>query len=111
MNERPAMNAKGASLRGLLQKSLEYRTASQEDRVAEGQQLFQDYQCLGCHRVGNSGNEVGPHLDGVGSRLQPQYMRSLILDPQTIIPGTAIKNLQLWDDEADAIVQYLISLK
>jgi len=77
----------------------------------EGEKLFSQYQCLGCHRVGEQGNRVGPDLTHTGARLTPSYMRSMIIAPDRVVPGTAMKDNKLWDEEADAIVIYLMELK
>ncbi len=82
-----------------------------ESLAAEGAALFQLYQCLGCHELGGEGKRVGPALDEVGERRQAGYMRSLLLDPQYVVPGTAMKDLDLWDEEADGVVAFLLSLK
>lgn len=37
--------------------------------------------CLGCHTLGDEGMEVGPTFDGIGARLDTDYIRHSILDP------------------------------
>lgn len=79
--------------------------------VKEGRNLFQSYQCLGCHIVLDQGNRIGPELTSVGVRLKPAYMLQFVKDPQGIIPGTAMKDYELWDSEASSLVLYLETLK
>jgi mono/diheme cytochrome c family protein len=51
-------------------------------------QLFQELQCIACHKLGTEGQEVGPPFDGIGSRLSPEEIRVAILDPgASISPG------------------------
>ncbi|HYO45616.1 MAG TPA: c-type cytochrome [Gemmatimonadota bacterium] len=51
-------------------------------------QLFQEMQCIACHKLGNEGQEVGPPFDGIGSRLSSEEIRAAILDPAaSISPG------------------------
>jgi mono/diheme cytochrome c family protein len=51
-------------------------------------QLIQEMQCIACHKLGTEGQEVGPHFDGMGSRLSPDEIRRAILDPAaSISPG------------------------
>jgi mono/diheme cytochrome c family protein len=51
-------------------------------------QLIQEMQCIACHKLGTEGQEVGPHFDGIGSRLSPDEIRRAILDPAaSISPG------------------------
>lgn len=37
--------------------------------------------CLGCHKLGNEGGQVGPPFNGMGTRLTRDYIRESILDP------------------------------
>lgn len=51
-------------------------------------QLFQEMQCIACHKLGSEGQEVGPPFDGIGSRLSSEEIRAAILDPAaSISPG------------------------
>ncbi|NUM77687.1 c-type cytochrome [candidate division KSB1 bacterium] len=79
--------------------------------VAEGKQIFQEYACYGCHKIAGEGGEVGPDLNGVGSRLQPPYLAAFLRNPQAFIPGSPMKNLDLWEEEVQALAAYLISLE
>jgi nitric oxide reductase subunit C len=77
---------------------------------AAGEKLFEQYQCRGCHELAGSGGKIGPALDEVGARRRAQYIRALLLDPRRVVPGTAMRKLDLWDEEADALTEYLASL-
>jgi putative membrane-bound dehydrogenase-like protein len=56
-----------------------------------GRTLFLDAdrsQCLKCHRLGESGESIGPELTGVGSRFARIHVVESILEPsRTIAPG------------------------
>jgi nitric oxide reductase subunit C len=75
-----------------------------------GRELFRQYSCRGCHRLGGTGGLLGPELDGVGSRLTPSYMYAFLKNPRGVVPGTAMKDFDLWDEEARQLVAYLSSL-
>jgi cytochrome c2 len=77
--------------------------------VRTGETLFRQYQCRGCHELDGQGRKVGPSLDGVGSRRRPEYVMALLLDPKRVIPGTAMKDNQLWEDEARALTAFLMT--
>ena len=79
--------------------------------VAEGKQIYQEYACYGCHKIASQGGEVGPDLSTVGSRLRPEYLAAFLKNPQTFIPGTPMKISELWEEEAQALVAYLMSFK
>jgi len=86
-------------------------SASDTTAIASGRQLVGQYACAGCHVIEGEGTNLGPTLDHVGSKLKPNYIYRLILNPKQVIPGTPMKNNQLWEDEAEAITRYLDSLK
>jgi len=80
-------------------------------RVAEGKEIFREYACYGCHKIAGSGGEIGPDLNGVGSRLCPAYLSAFLRNPQAFIPGSAMKISGLWEEEVQPLVVYLMSLK
>jgi cytochrome c2 len=77
--------------------------------IEEGRTLFEEYQCLGCHQLGTQGNEVGPPLDSVGTRRTPEYVAALLENPDGVVPGTAMKDHELWDEEIIPLTVYLMS--
>jgi len=81
------------------------------DDVAEGRVLFDQYQCRGCHSLDGSGGGVGPALDGVGDRRRAAYVAALLVDPDRMIPGTAMEDKDLWEEEARALTAYLMTLR
>lgn len=79
--------------------------------VGEGKNLFKSYQCLGCHTMAGEGNQIGPDLTRIAARMRPAYMFQFMKNPLGIIPGTAMKDYELWDSEASSLVLYLQTLK
>ncbi len=43
--------------------------------------VIADNNCLLCHRVGSEGGDIGPSLNGVGTRLTPDQIRAAIVSP------------------------------
>lgn len=80
--------------------------------VAGGKKLFREkYGCNACHEIKGNGGFLGPILDGVGKRLQPNWMLHWILNPQKYIPDTIEPRTGMSEKEAREIVVYLMSLK
>lgn len=88
------------------------------DLAKQGQEVFKK-SCIGCHAVGSEGGKLGPNLTGFASRerlagiLQnnPEELKKWLKDPQSIKPGNKMPNLNLPDDQVDALVEYLGGLK
>ncbi len=85
-------------------------TASPSSSGAQPPAMFTSI-CTSCHSVGGSGGNVGPALDGVGSRYTNTSLRAWLADPQAIKPGTAMPNLNLSGSDLDALTAYLMALK
>ncbi len=70
-----------------------------------------DQICLACHAVGGKGGNVGPALDGVGSRRDAKYLNQWLRDPQSLKAGALMPKLPLSDADVEALVKYLSELK
>ncbi len=97
--------------------------------IAEGRQLFQQKTCIACHTIrGHLAMGItGPDLTHVGSRTTiasatlentPEGLKRWLQHPEEVKPGNimyrdgyAPNNVTLSDDEAEALVAYLHSLK
>lgn len=87
----------------------------------EGQELFQESNCIGCHAIGSSPVQVGPNLTNFGERTRiagikdhnKENLISWIMDPDSIKPGNKMagKYPELSKDEASKIADYLLQLK
>jgi len=90
--------------------------AAQDAKVAKGQQVYADQKCSLCHSIAGKGNAKGP-LDGVGSKLSADEIRSWITDAKTMTAKTQatrkpeMKMYTLPKDDVDALVAYLGTLK
>lgn len=81
------------------------------DMVLSGRDLIFEYGCVGCHKVGDEGQNIGPNLSRVGSKLLDSYLYHLIKTPQQIIPTTPMKDFKLDPEEVEDMVAYLRGLK
>ncbi len=91
------------------------------DAVA-GAQVFLTGPCLGCHTInGTAANgKVGPNLTHVASRtsiaggmlnFSPGNLKRWLADPPGLKPGSIMPNLHLSEQDIDALVAYLTTLK
>jgi mono/diheme cytochrome c family protein len=82
-------------------------TAFEERRT---ERLLEDrLACLGCHRIGGRGGELGPSLDDVPLRRQPSYILEMIVDPARAAPGAPMPHQPLQRREAERVARYLLS--
>ncbi|MGY8691187.1 MAG: hypothetical protein ACKVHP_26040, partial [Verrucomicrobiales bacterium] len=52
-----------------------------------------------------------PILDGVGARLQPDWLRAYLTDPQKAHPGATMPDVLADKTQVDALVHFLVSQK
>jgi menaquinol-cytochrome c reductase cytochrome b/c subunit len=75
-----------------------------------GKQATASAGCLGCHAIGENGNEIGPELTDIGSRLPRQAIARTLVNPTAPMPSYA--KLQQQDPEKfQQMVDFLASLK
>ncbi|MCP4810716.1 MAG: c-type cytochrome [Proteobacteria bacterium] len=68
-----------------------------------------DTICVSCHQYRGQGGNVGPALDGVGSRYSSADLRAWLSDPQSVKPGTAMPDLGLTDEQLDGLTAFLMA--
>lgn len=86
-----------------------------------GQQLVSEKGCVGCHAINgiSDGTNVAPNLSNIASRRQiagimpynTQNLRNWLIDPAAVKPAARMPDLNLSDEELDALVAYLDTLK
>jgi mono/diheme cytochrome c family protein len=77
----------------------------------QGQRLFQQKGCIGCHSVGGKGGAIGPALDDVGLRRTPEWMVMHFREPQAVTPGTVMPKFGFTETEARALTDFLLHLR
>jgi mono/diheme cytochrome c family protein len=85
-------------------------------KVQKGMQVYTAQKCSKCHSIAGKGNAKGK-MDGLAKEMTPAEMREWIVDPV----GMAAKNkkdrkppmkkVAMSNDDVDALVAYLSTLK
>lgn len=78
---------------------------------SKGKTVYRQYACYGCHAIAGDGRSLGPDLTHVGAKLREDFMFRLVQHPQKVVPKTPMKDNDLWDEDAEALVRYLATLK
>ena len=84
----------------------------------KGRILIEELNCVACHKEPEflKSSKKSPRLSEVGSRLSPKYIKSFLMGPSIVKPGTLMPDLlsHLKEDQkekiAESITHYLISL-
>jgi mono/diheme cytochrome c family protein len=90
--------------------------AAQDAKVTKGAEVYAAQKCAMCHSIADKGNKKGP-LDGVGSKLSTADIRQWMTDAKAMTAKTnatrkpEMKAYALPNDDLDAIVAYMASLK
>ena len=78
--------------------------------LKRGQEVMASSGCLGCHKVGENGNTLGPNLTEVGSRLGKDAIARTLVNPTPPMPSYQ----QMQKDnpkQFNQLVQYVGSLR
>lgn len=74
----------------------------------KAESLFKDHlPCLGCHKLNGDGGTIGPDLTTVRQRRSPEYIASMVADPQRVVPGSAMPRIAMPEATLDLITRYL----
>lgn len=73
----------------------------------KGKLLFEDYDCLGCHRIGSKGRFIGPDLTWVGIRKTENWEKTWLKNPDAFKPGTFMPNFHIPPQGIEALTAFL----
>jgi menaquinol-cytochrome c reductase cytochrome b/c subunit len=76
----------------------------------EGKEITASSGCLGCHKIGENGNSLGPNLTEIGSRLGKDAIARTLVNPTPPMPSYAPFRKSN-PEQFDKLVQYVASLK
>ncbi len=76
----------------------------------EGKEITASSGCLGCHKIGENGNTLGPNLTEIGSRLGKDAIARTLVNPTAPMPSYAPFRKSS-PEQFNKLVQYVASLK
>ena len=81
-----------------------------QPQFEEGKLVTASSGCLGCHKIGDNGNTLGPNLTHIGERLGRDAIARTLINPTAPMPS--YQSLQQQDpDQFSQLIRYLSSLK
>lgn len=78
--------------------------------VSNRPQIF-NQMCMACHSLQGVGGQVGPALDGVGSRVDADTLKKRLEDPLSVKSDSKMPQLPLSTKEITELVAFLSQLK
>jgi mono/diheme cytochrome c family protein len=83
---------------------------SDQGRVARGAEVYREQKCQACHAIAGVGSRRYP-LDGVGSKLTEEDIRTWIVAPRDMDPQVSKRAYDLAQADLESLVAYLRSLR
>ena len=76
----------------------------------QGKEITASAGCLGCHKIGENGNTLGPNLTKIGDRLGKDAIARTLINPTAPMPSfSALRENH--PDQFSKLVEYVASLK
>jgi menaquinol-cytochrome c reductase cytochrome b/c subunit len=76
----------------------------------EGREITASSGCLGCHKIGENGNTLGPNLTDIGATLGRDAIARTLINPTSPMPSYA-SLAEENPEQFDKLVEYVASLK
>ena len=80
----------------------------------EGKKTFEARKCINCHTLGSQKGpmaSVGGSLDGVGAKRDAAWLTGYLKDPKSQIPTAKMPKYTYTDQDLNALVQYMLTIK
>ena len=75
--------------------------------IVRGKHLWDHHNCMGCHTLLGEGGYYAPELTKVYERRGPEFIRAMLLDPESMYPGK--RKMQKYDltrQEQDDLIAF-----
>ena len=79
-------------------------------KYEEGKAVTAASGCLGCHKIGENGNTLGPNLTEIGDRLGKDAIARTLVNPTAPMPSYA-QLQESHPEQFDQMVDFVSSLK
>jgi nitric oxide reductase subunit C len=79
--------------------------------VSPGGALFKEKGCFVCHKLGGTGGDAGPSMEGVGNKYDGAKLAQYIRDPASVDPKSKMPKQDVTPDQAQQMAQFLMGLK
>ncbi|MGQ9463908.1 MAG: c-type cytochrome [Candidatus Fervidibacter sp.] len=80
-------------------------------KVKRGKAVYDETGCAVCHSIGEVGGRTGPRLDEVGKKYDAEKLKEILLNPKVLNPQTVMPEFEGSEEDLEALIAYLLSLK
>lgn len=80
---------------------------TKKEFIRDGNNIFNDNNCLSCHSLKGKGGTLAPDLIKVGSKINSVWMYNWIKNPRSYNPTTIMTQFDFSDKEIIALISYL----
>jgi len=82
-----------------------------DPKIERGKVVYDETGCATCHAIGGIGGRTGSSLDKIGSKYDAEKLKGILLNPKTLNPNTVMPPFEGSEEDLEALVAYLLSLK
>jgi cytochrome c2 len=83
----------------------------EEGSAEKGKEVYTAKKCGLCHTVDGSGGKKGGDLSDVGDKRDAEWLTKYMKDPKSLLPEAKMPAFRGSDEDLQALVAYLMSLK
>ena len=80
-------------------------------QLNRGRELIEELSCTGCHDLAGFSRSFAPPLDGIGQKVNKNWLVRWLRDPASIRPETKMPNFLLSEEEVNVLADFLMSFK
>jgi mono/diheme cytochrome c family protein len=80
-------------------------------QVAAGETVYGKSRCAACHMIQGKGGKSGGDLSDVGAKRDTEWLKTFLTDPKSLMPKSRHPTFRGSDEELQALVAYMESLK
>lgn len=99
-----------AVITGAMLGSAGMATADQA-QIAAGEKVYGKSRCAACHTIHGKGGKSGGDLSAVGAKRDAEWLKTFMVDPKSLMPKSKHPKFRGSEEELQALVAYMESLK
>ena len=77
----------------------------------QGERLYRDNGCYGCHTLGKTGTPIAQDLSKIGAKRDRAYLERWLRDPASQKPTAHMPKIEMNEADAKTLADYLSSLR